>query len=1520
MSGSCLGRDFSSMVGLSRVWLSLGLVVSLTAGLLMGLPSPAGAVAGYGDVGEGTWYTDAVQWSTDNGIADIAGFCFGPDTPVSRGETAVWIYNMENQPDAGDPHSFSDVTDASQDDAISWMANTGITTGTSPTTFAPDENLKRAQAAAFLHRLAGEPAAPPHSFVDVVTAWQQGGVSWMAHTGITTGTSPTTFAPEDTLTRAHLVTFLYRYQDEPDVTLNTTTPDCDPTTDVDEDPAATPPASFKAVSAGSNHSCAIRTDDTITCWGHNGSGQGDAPTGSFKAVSAGEAHSCGIRIDNTITCWGDNYDGQADAPTGGFKTVSVGQFHSCGIRADDTITCWGNNDDGQTDAPTGNFKAVSAGRDHNCGIRTDNTTTCWGNNEVGQTDAPAGRFKAVSTGDEHSCGIRTDDTITCWYSNDDPTGSFKAVSAGGGHNCGLGTDDTITCWGNNRHGEADAPTGSFKTVSAGRDHSCGIRADDTIICWGYNGSGQTDAATGGFKAVSAGGSHSCGIGSDDTIICWGYNGSGQTDAATGGFKAVSAGGDHSCAIRTDDTITCWGHNGSGQTDAATGSFKAVSAGHDHSCGIHTDDTITCWGHNYWGQADAPTGSFKAVSAGQYHNCGIRTDDTITCWGHNYWGQADAPTGGFKAVSADGDHSCGLGTDDTITCWGRNWAGQTYAPTGGFKAVSAGRDHSCGIRTDDTITCWGNNGSGQTDAPTGSFKAVRAGGGHSCGIHTDDTITCWGNNGSGQADAPSFLPSIRVGSTDDSSTDDSSTTTTTCRASSDASYVVPVAITDLVSRSQFPAWSPDCAEIAYSRHLDVAVMSPSGEHLRDVWNYRSVLSGVSGAGRSPSWSPDGTRIALSAENTGSGDPWTRNIYVVNTDGSEATRHTATRLTQGSPWDNDPSWSPDGTEIVFNRSFYQGDSYLVTVAADGTGETVLTAGGVGEHSPSWSPDGQSIGFLTEHGELKVMSPDGSNQRIVVAGNAATTGMSWSADSSQIAYARVHDNDDSCVSIMVVNADGTGTRRITNLAGRSTQPAWSPDGELLLFANSPISGFSRIYVVDPNVDSGLDPDEPCPPIDSYEPDDSLTVGYEQQLGIPQGDVPASGLACRPPRRSGYASTGFPRPIRAPTIGNLRVAVLFVDFPGAVSAFSTEAEISAPNYDLVHVPSEGTFTSNPDNLATIEQYLETASYGKLDMELVPLDKWLRTPHSLLSFLVDYDAFFQRSAVSEDINLESVGLAGTEIDWSTIDMVMTVLPSTYFQGGNAAGAVRINDRIVPTLRLNVIPRGEALSAPSPWGRVGAHELLHVLGLTDLYPTQQPGYQGEFVVPTPPEGMGYVHVRAGLMGLEGYYFAPLDHLNGWNSFGQSPKEMLAWHRWQLGWLEPHQISCVTEPPTTITLRSVTDPGSGIAMAAIPISDTKQIVIESRRSTGYDRLQLLRIDEGGASVGQDRSRTYGGVLVYTVDSSLSELPIKFATDDGDGVLERSPLLAAGSSVVIDGYEIRVIADAGDTHTVQVTKLS
>ena len=310
------------------------------------------------------------------------GACFVPDRLVSRGEMAVWLWNMEGQPSAA-AHSFDDVADAGQQQPVSWLSDRGITTGTTDTTFSPDNGLTRGQFAAFLWRLAGKPQASAHSFVDVAASWQQQPVSWLVEEAITTGTSPTMFSPDNGLTRGQLVTFLYRYKDEPTVTINPDNPTCTPT--------------FKTVTAKWNHSCAVRTDDTITCWGDNRYGQADAPGGTFSAVSAGWGEvlefnvprSCGLRTDATITCWGDNDNGHTDAPGGTFSAVSAGSHHSCGLRTDATITCWGINRDGQTNAPGGTFSAVSVGSHHSCGLRTDATITCWGANSSGQADAPS---------------------------------------------------------------------------------------------------------------------------------------------------------------------------------------------------------------------------------------------------------------------------------------------------------------------------------------------------------------------------------------------------------------------------------------------------------------------------------------------------------------------------------------------------------------------------------------------------------------------------------------------------------------------------------------------------------------------------------------------------------------------------------------------------------------------------------------------------------------------------------------------------------------------------------------------------------------------------------------------------------------------------------------------------------------------------------------------------------------------------------------------------------------------------
>jgi hypothetical protein len=115
-----------------------------------------------------------------------------------------------------------------------------------------------------------------------------------------------------------------------------------------------------------------------------GTGKATPPSGKFSQVSAGLTHSCGVRENGVLACWGEDEDGQSSPPPGEFTQVSVGSTHTCGVRADGTVACWGNNLDGQTVPPQGTFLWVSAGQFHNCGLRTGGGLDCWGAMGLGQ--------------------------------------------------------------------------------------------------------------------------------------------------------------------------------------------------------------------------------------------------------------------------------------------------------------------------------------------------------------------------------------------------------------------------------------------------------------------------------------------------------------------------------------------------------------------------------------------------------------------------------------------------------------------------------------------------------------------------------------------------------------------------------------------------------------------------------------------------------------------------------------------------------------------------------------------------------------------------------------------------------------------------------------------------------------------------------------------------------------------------------------------------------------------------------
>ncbi len=212
---------------MKRRTLAVCLVVSM---MMTGVMSaPAAGVAGFGDVDSDRFFTDAVQWMVDNAItAGVSPTCFGPDDPVTRGQAAAFMWRMEGSQAPGAAHVFGDVVAPWQQDPVSWMFNNGITTGTTATTYSPDDHLTRGQLAVLLHRLVDPPEAPPPvQFPDVVKAWQITPVGWMLQQGITTGTSSTTFSPDATVTRGQLATFFYRYKGSPAVVVDAESRGCE---------------------------------------------------------------------------------------------------------------------------------------------------------------------------------------------------------------------------------------------------------------------------------------------------------------------------------------------------------------------------------------------------------------------------------------------------------------------------------------------------------------------------------------------------------------------------------------------------------------------------------------------------------------------------------------------------------------------------------------------------------------------------------------------------------------------------------------------------------------------------------------------------------------------------------------------------------------------------------------------------------------------------------------------------------------------------------------------------------------------------------------------------------------------------------------------------------------------------------------------------------------------------------------------------------------------------------------------
>ncbi len=134
---------------------------------------------------------------------------YSPDEPVTRGQMAAFINRSLQLPPAG-PSPFTDIAGITFTDDINRLYAAGITRGTSPTTFSPNEPMTRGQMAAFINRALQLPAAGASPFTDIAGITFTDDINRLFASGITTGTSPTTYSPNDPVTRSHEAGFLTR--------------------------------------------------------------------------------------------------------------------------------------------------------------------------------------------------------------------------------------------------------------------------------------------------------------------------------------------------------------------------------------------------------------------------------------------------------------------------------------------------------------------------------------------------------------------------------------------------------------------------------------------------------------------------------------------------------------------------------------------------------------------------------------------------------------------------------------------------------------------------------------------------------------------------------------------------------------------------------------------------------------------------------------------------------------------------------------------------------------------------------------------------------------------------------------------------------------------------------------------------------------------------------------------------------------------------------------------------------------
>jgi len=427
------------------------------------------------------------------------------------------------------------------------------------------------------------------------------------------------------------------------------------------------PVITELVAAGLTYRCQVRAVNAY------GAGAWSTPSGPLTvarvvSIAAGGNHSCALRADGSVKCWGDNELG----------ALGLGDLEHRGDGPGEMGANLPVVDLGPGVAAT----AIAGGGYHTCALLVGGSVKCWGFNDQGQLGLGDRDFRGDEPG-EMGASLPVVDL--------GPGVTATAIAAGAVHTCALLAGGTVKCWGENygqlglgdisyrgdEPGEMGAslpavdlgPGVTATAISATAYHTCALLVGGAVKCWGLNFAalGLGDTETRGDEPGEMGANlPTVDLGTGKTAI------------------AISAGGYHTCALLVGGTVKCWGANFYGSlglgdaeirgdqpgemgdnlppVDIGPGvKVRALAVGWDHSCVILASRALKCWGRNSFGELGLGDTNHRGDQSGEM-GANLPTVDL----------GADMTA---TAIVADGGaHACALLSGGNVKCWGANWIG------------------------------------------------------------------------------------------------------------------------------------------------------------------------------------------------------------------------------------------------------------------------------------------------------------------------------------------------------------------------------------------------------------------------------------------------------------------------------------------------------------------------------------------------------------------------------------------------------------------------------------------------------------------------------------------------------------------------------------------------------------------------------------------------------------------------------------------------------------------------------